>query len=403
MTEASGVETKDRPRGSLSKGIPVEFKLEETSVVEMRVDGSDSEVQEAEEPGVNHETKPSPAPSSPSIFLLVFCCMGIYSSFLTWSYLQEKISSKNYSAHLESPAYFKATLVVNAVQSFFAIIVGTLYLSVKTGRVAYPTKFMLSNLDLFPRFLFIALSQSISSPIAYRSLNHVDYLFYLLAKSCKLIPVMVVHWLMYGSRFPLYKYLAAVTITVGVLIFTLGATSSGKRESSPNDGNTLLGLSQLMLSLMLDGYTNSTQDELFKLSSSADRKGKEKLTGGHLMAILNFLNFVITSINILCFTSQWSQFTGFISQNGLEVLFDIVGFGLLGALGQVFIFITLEQFSSIVLVTVTVTRKMLSMCLSVFLFGHRLQPAQWVGLGLGFAGILTESIFKLKPKKIKTV
>ncbi|KAG7882630.1 hypothetical protein KL938_003053 [Ogataea parapolymorpha] len=59
-------------------------------------------------------------------------------------------------------------------------------------------------------FVLIALSQAVSSPIAYQSLNHLDYLFYLLAKSCKLIPVMLVHRLLYGSKFPTYKYVVAV-------------------------------------------------------------------------------------------------------------------------------------------------------------------------------------------------
>ena len=32
-----------------------------------------------------------------------------------------------------------------------------------------------------------------------------------------------------------------------------------------NDGNTLLGLTYLIGSMILDGLTNSTQDQLFKL------------------------------------------------------------------------------------------------------------------------------------------
>ncbi|QPG72817.1 hypothetical protein FOA43_000119 [Brettanomyces nanus] len=353
--------------------------------------------------GMNGKLAPSAMKSSlgkSSLPLLFVCCAGIYSSFLTWSYLQEKISSKNYSVDLDQPAYFKATLIINAVQSFFAIIVGTAYLSIKNKAVSNPVSFLISNPELFSKFSLIALSQSVSSPISYQSLNHVDYLFYLLAKSCKLIPVMLIHWLIYGSRFPLYKYIAAFVITLGVIIFTVG---DGKSRGSAlsNDGQTLTGLLQLMVSLMLDGYTNSTQDQLFKQSSLPSRRNKEPMTAGHLMAVLNLLNFTMTFVYLVAFTNQWQQFTDFVATNGKEVLLDIVCFGLLGALGQVFIFITLEQFSSIVLVTVTVTRKMLSMCLSVFLFGHQLRCNQWVGLGLVCTGILTESAYKIiriKPK-----
>jgi len=38
-------------------------------------------------------------------------------------------------------------------------------------------------------------------------------------------------------------------------------------------------------------------------------------------------------------------------------------------------------------VTVTVTRKIVSMILSVVMFGHRLSGIQWVGVGMVFGGI----------------
>lgn len=70
--------------------------------------------------------------------------------------------------------------------------------------------------------------------------------------------------------------------------------------------------------------------------------------------------------------------------------------------GSIFIFITLESFNSVVLVTVTVTRKMLSMCLSVLLYGHTLEINQWIGLALVFSGISLETAFKLKKVAKKT-
>lgn len=325
--------------------------------------------------------------SDPSVALLVVCVCGIYGSFLTWSYLQEKLSSKNYGT-LEAPAIFRSPLVLNIVQSILAMLVGTVYLSIKKGSATNPMTVLRTNRALLPRFLLIALAQAVAAPLAYQSLNHVDYLFYLLAKSCKLIPVMLVHYIFYGSRFTLSKYLVATVITLGVVIFTMGSSTS---KATHHDGQTWLGLAQLMASLALDGYVNSTQDQVFKF---AKRTGTE-LTGAHLMAILNLLNATITTIYMLVATSEYTRFESFVETNGLAALYDVVGFGILGALGQIFIFITLEKFSSIVLVTATVTRKMLSMCLSVLLFGHLLKLAQWVGLSLVFAGILSETASKL--------
>lgn len=52
---------------------------------------------------------------------------------------------------------------------------------------------------------------------------------------------------------------------------------------------------------------------------------------------------------------------------------------------------TLAKFGSLVLVTVTVTRKMLSMVFSVVAFGHSLSLMQMLGVGLVFSGIGAEA------------
>lgn len=62
---------------------------------------------------------------------------------------------------------------------------------------------------------------------------------------------------------------------------------------------------------------------------------------------------------------------------------------------------TLSTFGSLLLVTVTVTRKMLTMILSVVWFGHRLSPMQWVGVGLVFGGVFVEAQLSKSEKLAK--
>lgn len=80
---------------------------------------------------------------------------------------------------------------------------------------------------------------------------------------------------------------------------------------------------------------------------------------------------------------------------------DVIGFAVCGAIGQVFIFHTLSTFSSLLLVTVTVTRKMLTMVLSVLWFGHKIVGMQWLGVGLVFGGIGAEAVMNRKEKNRK--
>ncbi len=51
----------------------------------------------------------------------------------------------------------------------------------------------------------------------------------------------------------------------------------------------------------------------------------------------------------------------------------------------------LSTFSSVFLVTVTVTRKMVTMILSVVAFGHHLSSMQWLGVALVFGGVGVEA------------
>ena len=62
---------------------------------------------------------------------------------------------------------------------------------------------------------------------------------------------------------------------------------------------------------------------------------------------------------------------------------------------------TLSTFSSVLLVTVNVTRKMFTMILSVVAFGHRLTQMQWLGVGLVFGGIGVEALIARKDKMAK--
>ena len=48
--------------------------------------------------------------------------------------------------------------------------------------------------------------------------------------------------------------------------------------------------------------------------------------------------------------------------------------------------------------TVTVTRKMLTMMLSVVWFGHRLSGMQWLGVGLVFGGVGAEGWIQRREK-----
>ena len=65
-------------------------------------------------------------------------------------------------------------------------------------------------------------------------------------------------------------------------------------------------------------------------------------------------------------------------------------FCLCSAIGQSFIFYTIANFEPLVCTTITTTRKIFSVLLSIFVKGHKLSPQGWTGISVACLGILGE-------------
>lgn len=100
-----------------------------------------------------------------------------------------------------------------------------------------------------------------------------------------------------------------------------------------------------------------------------------------------FMAIVATSIALVLGEAQSG--IKFCSQNPI-LLNKIMRFALCSAVGQSFIFYTISNFNSLVCTTVTTTRKVFSVLLSIFLKGHAMNSQGWAGIAIASAGILSE-------------
>ncbi|TQV94822.1 hypothetical protein V2A60_005835 [Cordyceps javanica] len=356
----------------------------------------------------------APAKADAGVVQLVIAVSGIYASFLTWAYLQEKLTT---TRHGPAQEVWHFPVFLNTIQSVFAALVGSVYLVLSTPRGA-ATPPIIPSAGILAPLALVAVTSSLASPFGYASLAHIDYITFLLAKSCKLLPVMLLHVTVFRRRYPLHKYLVVAAVTAGVAVFTLHSGSKKKKQQQQQSGgrlgdeaHTAWGMLLLGINLLFDGLTNSTQDYVF--GAFQPYTGPQMMCANNMMSSLVTGAYLLVGPAVLAATGagEWLGLgSGDAGELGNALAFmgrypavwkDVLGFAACGAVGQVFIFYTLSTFSSVLLVTVTVTRKMVTMMLSVLAFGHRLTSMQWLGVGLVFGGIGVEAGIARREKMAK--
>ncbi|KAF1816425.1 UAA transporter [Eremomyces bilateralis CBS 781.70] len=379
--------------------------------------------------------EPTEESSSPGLTELVICVGGIYGAFLTWALLQERITTKSYGPS-DKPERFQYSILLLTIQALFAAIAGKLYFNITSSRSSRPAIF--PRASILPPLALVSLTSSLAAPFGYASLNYIDYITFILAKSCKLLPVMALHVTFFRRRYPLYKYLVVFAVTAGVAVFTVHhpstAAKAAKRSAAQKDvempsfvpeglvswftastgigGAAAWGLLLLSINLLFDGITNSTQDHIF--TAHAPYSGPQMMVAQNTIASL--INVAYLALAPTISRTPVGAYLGLSSvaanelwdglaflQRHPEARLDVLGFAICGAVGQVFIFRTLSRFSSLLLVTVTVTRKMLTMVLSVIWFGHKISGMQWFGVGLVFGGVGAEAVIQKREKSKKAM
>jgi UDP-galactose transporter B1 len=227
-----------------------------------------------------------------------------------------------------------------------------------------------------------ALTNSIGPACGMIALKNISYPAQVLAKSCKMVPVMLMGTLLHRKRYSALEYLCMSMIGVGVSLFARKSSSAVTRKlASPN---APLGYFLCFMNLTLDGYTNAAQDEI--------NKHHPKNSPIHMMAWMNFWGTLYYGA-YLAVSGIGAELASF-CQRHPDAAWDVVQFCVCGAVGQLVIFYTIKRFGSLVNTLICTTRKFFNILGSVVLNANPLLPMQWVAVGLVFTGLITSSVVK---------
>jgi len=240
-------------------------------------------------------------------------------------------------------------------------------------------------------YYFFSSSSYLAAMVASNmALQHVNYPTQVVGKSCKPIPVMILGVLIGRKRYPLLKYLFVFLIVCGVGLFMF-KDSAGKSSASAS----ALGAGELLLifSLAMDGLTGAFQERM---------KNAYKTQSGHMMLQMNVWSTITLGLILLVSGEIWT-FLEFVGRYPY-VIYNIISFSVLSAVGQMFIFLIVANFGPLPCSITTTTRKFFTVLGSVILFGNSLSNRQWLGTSLVFIGLALDAFYgknSPKPKSVK--
>ncbi len=140
-----------------------------------------------------------------TILQLGFCVAGIYGAYLTQGVVQETLSTKKFGPEGER---FTHLSTLNAVQSWACFLWAYLLL----------TCFQREKQQGFPPFTAYwkaAVTNCIGPACGFEALKYISYPAQVLAKSSKMIPVMLIGSLLHGKSYSALEYICCGLISGG--------------------------------------------------------------------------------------------------------------------------------------------------------------------------------------------
>ena len=258
---------------------------------------------------------------------------------------------------------------MQVLEAAFNVLVGGCGLMLTPGSRALPQKLFActGGTQVLAKYCTnAALASGVSFPVAT------------LAKSGKMVPVMLGSLLLGGASYSLRQYLSVASIVAGTAIVSL----SGKKGKGGESSN--IGFAFIVASLIFDGLTGGVQK---RVKMETKRMGVKPEAYDYMF--FTNLYMLLTALVFTVVRGEFQRGVSFCLENPL-VLSSMLKFAACSAFGQSFIFFTIANFDPLVCTTVTTTRKIFSVLLSIILKGHALNGLGWSGVALASAGILSE-------------
>ncbi|KAL3068125.1 hypothetical protein niasHT_027953 [Heterodera trifolii] len=333
------------------------------------------------------------------------CFAGIQVTLICMGFFQERIVTRGYPHRMEPKRtdFFRDTQFLVFSNRIVALALSGAYLFVT--RKAQPP-------HVAPLYLhsFSSFSNVIASWCQYEALKYVSFPAQTVCKASKIVPTMLMGILLRGQRYSTSQYAFALTLVLGTSVFFLATSSDSSHFTSASGtshfekpfekeekglfialahtlraySNAVSGFLLMLGYLLFDAFTPNWQKKLLEQPP--------RISCSQMMFCVNAFSVLICLVPLL---QQWTLPSSvhflFVHES---VLVDCLFLSLGSSLGQVFIYLTIQNFGPVVLSVIMTLRQIFSIILSSLYFVHPINLQGFCGLFLVFGAIFFDACNK---------
>jgi len=236
-----------------------------------------------------------------------------------------------------------------------------------------------------------AITVSISTLTYTYAIYMTNFPVVMMFKSCNLISVILVGVLCSRVKdkkltLATKKIVIGVLITVGIVMFKAFDPSSKKEEKKTE----IMGIVLLIVSLLADGFLPDFQAEIKSVYKPLPMEMMTQINKWVAIVSIVYSSLLLEIGDIVSFILDHSNFA-----------FHMALMGILSTFGQMFVYRMIKQFKQHFAPFVITTRKIFTVGLSIFWYGHPTNIFQMLGLFLVFALVTYEFVSELMEEKTK--
>jgi len=230
-------------------------------------------------------------------------------------------------------------------------------------------------------YSFPSVANMLSSWCQYEALRYISFPTQALAKSFKLVPVMLMGKFLLSKSYETYEYVTAAIIGLGIYLF-LDSSDSLDLDRDFFDNpygakGSVCGLVLLVLFLFFDSFTGQCQTRIFQMN--------KQISPLQMMLVINAFSAMFSFVTLV--HQEELQSTMIFAYAHPQMTLHLSIYCLCSVVGQLFIFYTVKSFGAVVFSVIMSIRILFSIMLSCLLFNHPVTELGFLGIIIVFGAI----------------